>query len=210
MRKNTVKFIRTIESGTYQTIFKTLHGRVIYLEVEIKNGMCAVLECFYLDRAEHKDPKKLMNKHFPHQILSGVITIELDRPCTKVRFCNDVFVEKAEFISGFLGKQKKKILLMLKDGDKLKTIFKNRHRREIYLEISLDENGNGVITECRYCDKRAGDCPTAPQGLTTIKYDHNLEKLLDIVNGELEGGFGAIAIASEHTIDLKEAICGRI
>lgn len=207
MGKSIIKFLKN-KSGNYQAAFKTTHGRMIYLEIKNENNMFFVESCFYIDRVNGAKPKKLISREFAMKDLKTILSLELDKTCSDVVF-SDEFVEKESFIESYINRQKNKILLILKEGNSFRTIFKNRYRREIYLEVVLEGN-QGLISDCRYCDGRAEGKVIIPQGLTTIRYEHSPEKLLDIVNNELEGGFSAIAITSEHTIDLKEAICGRI
>ena len=100
---------------------------------------------------------------------------------------------------------------MLKDGEILKTIFKNRFRRSIYLEI--DTSGEkALINVCKYCDVRGVGVDITPYHLTTIYFHHDKDftNLLNIVNNELEGGFTDVVITESHTIVLDRPICGSI
>ncbi len=108
-----------------------------------------------------------------------------------------------------LGCRKKKILIMLSEGDVLKTIFKSKYRREIYFELSIN-GGMATITQCYYVDKRAKGLKIPPQGIVTVRFEFSLEKLIEVVNSELEGGFTDAIITREHTIVLGRAICGAI
>ena len=98
---------------------------------------------------------------------------------------------------------------MLQDGNVLKTIFKNKFRREIFLEIVLEGN-RCLIRQCRYRDARAADKEITPHGLLTVYYEHSLANLLRIVNNELEGGFTDVVISDTYSIVLDRPICGRI
>ena len=118
-------------------------------------------------------------------------------------------MSKEYLISLQLGCRKKKILIMLSEGDVLKTIFKSKYRREIYFELSIN-GGMATITQCYYVDKRAKGLKIPPQGIVTVRFEFSLEKLIEVVNSELEGGFTDAIITREHTIVLGRAICGAI
>ena len=96
---------------------------------------------------------------------------------------------------------------------KMKTIFKNRMRREIYLEIILNE-AKSYIKECRYCDTRGDESKNkiTPYRLVTVFFEHDNEyrAILNIVNNELECGFTDIVVSESHTIKLDRPICGSI
>ena len=118
-------------------------------------------------------------------------------------------VSAEDFIAQAMHKEKYNILLMLKDGDTLKTIFKNRFRREIFLEIDLS-GPKALIKKCKYCDIRGEDVITTPYNLTTIYFHYDFEALLKIVNNELEGGFTDVMVSEHNTIVLDRPICGSI
>ena len=100
---------------------------------------------------------------------------------------------------------------MIAEGDKLKTIFKSKFRREIYLELSVSD-GMAAITQCYYVDKRAKGKKIPPQGLVSVRFEFSLQKLLEVVNSELEGGFTDALISHVHTLKLNSdsPICGSI
>ena len=109
--------------------------------------------------------------------------------------------------------RKPKILIMLADNNGvIRTIFKSKFRREIYLEIALSGESNiATISKCYYVDKRAKGQKIPPQGITTVHFEFSLKNLLEIVNTELEGGFTDVLISSpHHTITLDRSICGAI
>ena len=98
---------------------------------------------------------------------------------------------------------------MIAEGDRLKTIFKSKFRREIYLELALND-GVATIVKCYYVDKRAKGMKLPPQGIVTVRFDYSLEKLLEVVNSELEGGFTDAIITHQHTLTLDGPVCGSI
>ena len=103
-------------------------------------------------------------------------------------------------------REKKRILLLIREGDVLRTVFKNNSHRTIFLELKV-EGDRGLIARCEYRDSRSA---VMVFGLKTIYFDFSLPALLEIVNTELEGGFTDIAVTEEHTLILDRPICGRI
>ena len=198
------------EHGNRHAVFKTNHGRVVYLSIAVVNGNCSVLECFYLDRSTRMRPKNQVSNVFPFDSLLNVILEELDKDFADCRISEQV-ISKEAYIAQYMGTEKKKILLMLKSGNILKTRFKNRHRRELLLEITLSDN-RALVSLCRYCDTRSecGERQITPQGLTTIFFEYSLDNLLTLVNTELEGGFTDVMVSEENTVILNRPICGRI
>ena len=91
----------------------------------------------------------------------------------------------------------------------LRTIFKNKFRRGVFLEITLGI-GESLISKCYYCDKRAENKPITPYGLKTIYFESGIDNILAIDNGELEGGFTDVVISENNTIILDRPICGSI
>lgn len=205
------KSILTLSKSNYgyHTVLKTNHGRLVYLALSQENTDYCVDECIYIDRSLPCSPKKQVSKKFPQDRLLDMLRAELDKDFSSVQFADAPIVSKQELIERHLYCEKKNILLLLKEKNLLKTIFKNKFRREIYLEISFDGE-KALIARCHYCDARVGDNIITPQGLSTIYYKHNLQNLLRIVNRELEGGFTDIMVSDDHTITLDRPICGSI
>lgn len=206
MNRNILTLFRTPIG--YHTVLKTNHGRLVYLALSEEAGGYSVDECVYIDRSYDCVPKKQVTKNLPREQLLDLIRAELDKDCASVRFVEEVS-SKQELIAQHLHCEKKRILLLLREGNVLKTIFKNKFHRGIYLEISLSGE-RALISRCHYCDARSGEKAITPQGLTTIYYKHDLQNLLQIVNRELEGGFTDVMISEEHTIQLDRPICGSI
>ena len=207
MEKSTL-ILTLSPSGTYHTVFGNNHGRKLYFELSANGNIGKVEECFYLDRQAKKSPKKLTEEPFSLTSLLEKICAELDKSFERVEFSESPILDKNELISEYLHNEKKHVLLLLKEGNTLRTIFRNRHYRSIHLEIKRDGE-RALISVCRYCDTRSGT-KNSPQGLKTIFFDYSLPRLLHIVNSELEGGFTDIAIAEEYTVTLSRPICGRI
>lgn len=49
-----ILFLESAGSGSsaYRAVFKTRHGRTLYLALELSEGVCSVVECFYTDRGQ--------------------------------------------------------------------------------------------------------------------------------------------------------------
>ena len=203
MRPSSLIFNKS-ENG-WHTVFKTEHGRKIYLAISVNDDICTIEECYYLDRSVKKIPKCLTWESFAMDSLTEKIAAELDTTFSKIRFIDEL-LGKEDLIEGALEGEKKKILLLLKKDNQLRTIFKNKYHRAIYLELALDGD-RGCISECHYADERSGHIP---HGLTSIYFPFSLKNVLRIVNDELEGGFSDVVIADEYTVALDRPICGSI
>lgn len=209
--KRSVLELHNAGENIYQAFIKNLHGRRMYLKLSIVNGECEILCCFYIDRTSRSEPQLLETRRFPLDELITVVARELDKSFGSYEFVDGPIVPMEDFIQQVTHREKYKILIMLKDGETLKTIFRNRFRRSIYLEI--DTSGEkALINVCKYCDVRGVGVDITPYHLTTIyfHYDKDFTNLLNIVNNELEGGFTDVVITESHTIVLDRPICGSI
>lgn len=202
-----------IDGNEYQGFIKNEHGRKIYVRLSIENGVCQMLSCFYIDRSTRPSPTLFKTKRFLLEDMLSVLSTEHDRIFNSYEIHNSPIMQTEEFIQHIIGTQKYKILILLKEGNTLKTIFKNRMRREIYLEIILN-NEKSYIKECRYADVRGEESQkiVTPHRLVTVffKHDNEYRAILNIVNNELEGGFTDVVVSESHTIKLDRPICGSI
>ena len=173
-----------------------------------EDGICIILECVYIDRHTLCFPKKQVTKTVSINNLLELIRRELDKDFSEAIWLEEI-LSRNSLIESFQKPDKKKILLLLKEGNVIRTIFKSRVRREILLEVRVSD-GVGLITRCHYCDKRDQGRRTTPYGLTTIFFPYSLKRLLEIVNSELEGGFTDVMISDDHTVTLDRPICGWI
>ena len=197
------------EYGNYHAIFKTEHGRVVYLALAKGEKTCSILECVYLDRSNPCSPSKQTTKTFSADTLLKLVREELDKDFSDVIWQNDEVISKETLVALHQTSEKKQILLFLKEGNVIRTIFKSRVYRAILLEVRVSD-GVGLITRCHYCDKRDKGRRLKPHGLTTIFFPYSLKHLLEIVNNELEGGFTDVMISDDHTVALDRPICGWI
>lgn len=207
--KKSVLELHNAGGNVYQAFIKNNHGRKLYLRLSAYNENCEILDCFYIDRAKRCEPKLLETRSFKLDELLTVIAKELDKKFSEYQFLNTPVLTTEDFIEKALHQEKYNILIMLKEENTLKTIFKNRFHRAIYLEIEVYDE-KALIKNCKYCDERGADTSITPYSITTIYFDYNFTNLLNIVNNELEGGFTDILITENHTIKLDRAICGSI
>ena len=205
MKKSVLIMIKN-ESGEYQAVFTNRHSRKIYLALSVNEDIFTVQECYYLDRSTKKIPKALTFGAFGREDLLNKISRELDKSFSEIRFLENSMLTKQKLISSYLSREKKRILLLLKTDSQLRTIFKNKYHRSIYLEITLLEE-RALISDCHYADARSDEIP---YGLKTIYFPFSMKALLNIVNQELEGGFTDVAITEEYTLVLDCPICGSI
>lgn len=104
---------------------------------------------------------------------------------------------------------KPKILILLRNGNCLHTKFKNRFRRTIYLEISLNSEKANIIA-CHYDVKKDGGKHKIPHSLINLECGTGTDEILAFVNDELNGGFTNILIADQYDIALDQPIYGTI
>ena len=209
MKAKVLSFYKS-DNAHYISIIRNNHGRVIYLSIIRTGERIEIAECEYLDRTKAMTPMRLVTRTCALDELLDVIREELDRGFAALEFNDDDIISKDYLVSSFMGKRKKKILIMIAEGDRLKTIFKSKFRREIYLELALND-GVAIIVKCYYVDKRAKGMKLPPQGIITVRFDYSLKKLLEVINLELEGGFTHVLVTREHTLTLNDGpVCGSI
>jgi len=207
--KRSVLELRKNEYGYYHSVFKNNHGRRTYIQISIVENECEIIKCFYIDRTSRPEPKKLRTFNFPISQLLSICETELDKNFVSYELNDNSPISDEELISTATQREKYNILIFLRENNSLKTIFKNRFRRAIYLEIQLLQD-RALVKVCRYCDLRGEDTDITPYSIKTIYFDYSFNNLLKIVNEELEGGFTDIVITENHTINLDRPICGSI
>ncbi len=89
-------------SDTYRTIFKTKHGRILYLELSAVGENYVIKDCFYVDRNQNRTdaerysakPQMLKTVKFHRDDLLFIIEDELDKKFYGVQL---VHTDQAEF-----------------------------------------------------------------------------------------------------------------
>ena len=214
------------ESGNYRSVIKTKHGRLIYLEIREGKNSLSVINCFYLDRIRngeyYSSPQKLITRDFSFNEMLDVIASELDRKYFGVEI-TDKFANLTndEFIELQLKTMQRKynFLIFVGEGELIdgipsviKTRFKNRIHRGIYLEMQY-RNGKGVITDCHYYDRKYTQREIViPEMLSTVAFSYNRQAIVNIINNELNTAFTHIIFVTDGSLDIDNeiALCGNI
>lgn len=218
MKRSVLKFDK-LSDNTYHTIIKNNHGRKIYLRVNRFDDAITISDCFYIDR-----PMRNGNRAIPHKwttvkcnysSLIDVLAGELDKHFYGIEFSDkETNTSTEEYITHYLQSSKKyKFLILIEYDGVLKTRLKNRVHRTIYFEIK--QNGyRGLIENCHYCDRRykRNNQLITPFELKTIYFDYSTQKVLEIVNNELNCDFTDVIITRD-TFSFEKSdipICGSI
>ena len=130
MKRGILKFDTCIMDGhadTFRTIFKTQHGRVLYLLLEINGSDCTILDCFYIDRNQNKageeryncKPSKLQTFQFKAEKLLSVVEKELDKKYYSVEFVPSEQDELSmeEYLQWKVEDERKKYSFLVMVGD---------------------------------------------------------------------------------------------
>lgn len=218
MRKSVLNFDKVLENS-YHTIFRNNHGRKIYLKANRIGEAITISDCFYIDRPMRNGsraiPQKWTTVKCNYSSLIDVLAGELDKHFYGIEFSDmETNTSTEEYITHYLQSSKKyKFLILIEYDGVLKTRLKNRVHRTIYLEIK--QNGyRGLIENCHYCDKRykRNNQLITPFELKTIYLDYSVEKVLEIVNSELNCDFTDV-ITTKDTFNFEKndiPICGSI
>lgn len=211
----------------FRTVFKTKHGRLIYLQLQITDQTITIKKCLYLDRFRKGDyyavPQKLTTLEFAENELLSVVATQLDRIYCGFEIIHSLSeLSMDEYIQYQLFEMRRgyKFLLFVGSGEKvnglpvkLQTRLANRLHRKIYLEIKHHHDQIGVISNCYYYDRqyKSRDKVT-PQMLTTVFIKYNREAIMDMVNRELDCDFTDLIII-ENTIHFEQnhfPLCGNV
>ena len=216
--------------NAYRTIFKTRHGRSVYLEVEIDGENCTITDCLYTDRNRGKTgaarysarPKLLRTCSFPTNQLLMVIESELNKRFFGVEFIGS---SKAGLSPDEYLQYKRtreigiyRFLIMIGEGDsfgdlpvRLRTRIKKSIRGSVYMELAYDKDGMGVVRECLYYDRGYSRKPERfnPQSLVNVNFPYSCSGVLDFVNQKLFSNFTSIIVTSGIDIDSDTTpLCG--
>lgn len=225
MKRQKLQLHKTI-SGTLRFVIKNNHGRVIYLELTKADEIFIVEDCFYIDRKRQNKyyavPQKFKTKAFACDNLLDIIEAELDKKYYGIEITYSIIkLTRDEFINYKLKEMKKgyKFLIFIGEGELvngiptiIKTRFKNRIHRSIYLEMQY-RNGSGVITNCHYYDRIYKEkLQVVPETLSTVYFKYTRQTILNIINYELNIAFTDIIFVTDNSlsIDNKTPLCGYI
>ena len=215
------------QSGNYRSVIKTGHGRLIYFEIHESNNSLSVINCYYLDRMRcgeyYTSPQKLVTTKFSYDEILDVIASELDRQYFGV-VITDKFtaLNTTEFINLQLISMQRKYNFLIFIGEGalidgipsiIRTRFKNRIHRGIYIEMQYHGNGKGVISDCHYYDRKYKErSSVVPETLSTVFFDYNRQAILNIINNELNTAFTHIIFVTDGSLDIDNevALCGNI
>lgn len=235
MNKSILKleiFTSSSYAKTFRTVFKTQHGRILFLSLNVNATDCTILNCFYNDRNQGKTgtdrykskPLKLQTFQFQMDNLLSVIETELDKKFYGVEFIHtdtaDLSLEQYLQLKAENARKKYHFLIMIGDGDKynglpvhLRTRLKNKLHRAIFVELSYYKNGNGVVKQCHYYDRKykRQDVKITPFLLTSCFFPYTHEGILNLLNHEICCDFTHMIVTSGIDLDSnKIPLCGAL
>ena len=219
--------LHLMSSGTLRTVIKNRHGRLIYMELTRSEDRYKVIDCYYIDRIRngkyYASPKKLKTRSLTNKNILSVIANELDRKYNTMMITYKLHkLNRREFIDTMLREYINgyKFLILIGEGktvngipEIVKTRFKNRIHRSIYIRMEYAKDGKGVVSDCHYYDRDyKSRSSVRPETLTSIFFRYDRKSILDMVNRELKADFTDIIFVTDGTIDIsdKTPICGNI
>lgn len=216
----------------FRSIFKTRHGREMFLALTVNGGACTVTDCFYTDRNQGREgaarysarPKKLRTLQFTTDKLLSVIEAELDKKFYGVEYVQTDQTGAAldEYLKyhSESGAQKYRFLIMVGDGDscnglpaRLRTRLKTRHHRSVYVELAYYRDGQGVVRQCCYYDRayRRQGIKITPPMLVSCFFPYTQEGILNLLNHEICCDFTHMLVTDGLDLDSNTApLCGAI
>lgn len=235
MKKSTLKLEEFMIIGlanTFRTIFKTQHGGILFLLLEVQDTNYTISDCFYIDRNQGRTgieryrskPLKLQTFCFPKDDLLLVIETELDKKFYGVEFTQDdhtsLPLEEYLRVKTDCANNKYRFLIMVGDGNsynglpvRLRTRLKNKLHRSIYVELAYYKDGNGVVKECHYYDRKykRQDIQITPPMLTSCFFPYSKKDILNLLNHEICCDFTHMIVTDG--IDLESntmPLCGAL
>lgn len=235
MKKSVLKLEPDLSTGCsdrFRTAFKTKHGRSVFLSLELSESCCHILDCFYIDRNQgrlggiqyNSKPKKLKSFRFPAEALLPVIAAELDKQFYGMEFVTTGHETLAqdEFIRVWLESafQKYRFLIMVGEGEtqnglpvRLRTRLKNKVHRSIFVELGHYKDGQGIVKQCNYYDRRykRDGAQITPPMLISCFFPYTKESILALVNNELYCDFTHLIITDGIDLDSNTTpLCGAL
>ena len=237
MRKSVLSlepYITNENKNTFRTVFKTQHGRVVFLSLEINGNDCTITDCFYMDRNQGRmgverysaRPLKLQTLQFPTDNLLSVIETELDKKFYGVEFIqtnhSDLSLDQYLRIKSEKANTKYHFLIMVGDGEEhnglpmhLRTRLKNKLHRSVFIELEYYKDGNGVVKQCYFYDReyKRQDIKVMPPQLISCFFLYTNEGIINLLNHEICCDFTHILVTNGIGIDLDSdltPLCGAV
>lgn len=217
---------------TYRTIFKTKHGRVLYLELRITGENYVITDCFYVDRNQSRRgaekygarPQMLHTVNFHRDDLLSVIEDELDKKFYGVQFTHTGRADLPldQYVKTNLANmnQKYHFLIMVGEGERyngiplyIRTRLKNKMHRSIFLALNYYKDGKGVVSQCFYYDRKykRQDFKVTPPQLISCFFPYSQEGILDLLNNEICCDFTHMIVTEGIDIDSDTTpLCGTL
>ena len=219
-------------TNTFRTIFKTQHGRILFLSLKVEDMFCSITDCFYIDRNQgrtgterfNSKPLKLQTFRFPADDLLSVIEVELDKKFYGIEYIKDdsacLPLDEYLRIKTDSANNKYHFLIMVGDGESynglpvlLRTRLKNKLHRSIYIELAYYKDGQGVVKQCHYYDRkyRRQDIKVTPPMLTSCFFPYSKKDILNLLNNEICCDFTHMIVTSEIDLDSNwTPLCGAL
>lgn len=232
MQKSILELETTSDASSSRTIFKTRHGRTLFLSLAVNGPVYTITDCFYTDRNQGREgaarykarPKKLRTLQFPAENLLAVIEAELDKKFYGVEFVETgqtplSLDEYLDFKAGG-SNRKYRFLIMVGEGERcnglpalLRTRLKTKLHRSVYAELAYYKDGKGVVRQCCYYDRqyqRPGVKITPPT-LISCFFPYTREGILNLLNHEICCDFTHIIVTDGIDIDSNiTPLCGAV
>lgn len=232
MQKSILELETTSDASSSRTIFKTRHGRTLFLSLAVNGPVYTITDCFYTDRNQGREgaarykarPKKLRTLQFPAENLLAVIEAELDKKFYGVEFVETgqtplSLDEYLDFKAGG-SNRKYRFLIMVGEGERcnglpalLRTRLKTKLHRSVYVELAYYKDGKGVVRQCCYYDRqyqRQGVRITPPT-LISCFFPYTREGILNLLNHEICCDFTHIIVTDGIDIDSNiTPLCGAV
>ena len=211
------------------TLYTELERRC---KLEYLDGVCDIVDCFYLDRTSRRAgetlyshvPQKLKTKSFKSEDLQAVIATELDKQFYGVDFCHGetASLTQEEYIRRWQVTHcgKYRFLVMIGSGElynglpsRLRTRFKSKLHRSIYIELGYYKDGLGVVKQCYYYDRqyKRDAVQITPPMLISCFFPYTKKGIMDLLNRELCCDFTHMLLAEDIDIDANVTpLCGAV
>ena len=217
--------LHTTTYGDLRAVFKTRHGRQIFISIRPCEDCLHIEKCYYVDRScgQHKIPKKFRTHTCRRDNIPEIIADELDKEFSGVEIFDDPIsssLPDTEFIQAQLKALRKSYKFLIFVGSKesynsiplvLETRLKNRLHRAIFLKLSYHHDGFGIVSECCYYDRTyKSRTNVIPESLTSVFFPYNKQAIIDMVNRELNCDFTDIIFTDNIDIKNPMPLCGNI